>query len=88
MTTLKRNTSYKDKSGFFIHEGDLCRSWRIDNCDRVNGGAWLYERIKLFNGKWCLFEVGFDYDTNEDEPHLLERHHLELEIVSENICKL
>lgn len=90
MDKPKRNpTPFKDQAGYVIHEGDICRSWRKHECfSGINEqkGFWLFEQVKSYNDDWYLFEVGFDYSSNDDVPYLLSEHYDELEIISPEKC--
>lgn len=84
-TQKKTPTPYRDKDGFVIYAGDICRSWHEEDPNTAPigyKGNWLYEQVRFYKGDWYLFEVRFDYDKNDDEPYPLADHYTELEILT------
>ncbi|MBD3637186.1 MAG: hypothetical protein HUJ25_07545 [Crocinitomicaceae bacterium] len=75
----RRCTNIPDKHGRLIFENDRCRSWRESGTFQM-AGFWLIEVVRFYNGTWYLFEEGFDYKKNNDEPSLLIEHHNEIEV--------
>ncbi|MBD3637220.1 MAG: hypothetical protein HUJ25_07715 [Crocinitomicaceae bacterium] len=80
----RRKSPYRDKDGFFLYEGDVCRSWREDILEESDQGYWLYEKVKLYKNDWYLFEIGFDYEKFEDEPYPLSDHYFEVEVIDKD----
>lgn len=81
--TSKRNTFIKDRKGNLLFEGQRVKSWRVDECDSLNGGYWLFEIIKYYKSDWYLFCEGHEYsnDDEDDVPVLLENYCHEIELV-------
>ena len=82
---MNRPSPYKDKTGKVIHDGDYTRKLTVE--DFPPHEYWLYEQVRFYNNDWYLFEVGFDYETGNDEPYPLWMFHSELEVIDESMVE-
>ena len=83
MPVSKIPTSYRDKVGQMIFEGDICRSWIKDENIEPNLGHWLFEKVLFYEDDWYLFEVGFNYEKSTDLPSKLSNFHKSIEVANQ-----
>ena len=81
MNTARRKTPFKDKDGFYIYEGDLCRSY-FEDPEGVES-YWRLERVVWKKGEWCLEDANLKDPGKDETIHLLRDWYHELEVVGE-----
>jgi uncharacterized phage protein (TIGR01671 family) len=78
--TVGQFTGMVDKEEKEIFEGDIIREWLLDS-QEPEGGFWWNAIVKQYKGCWCLIQVDFDYERNNEMPTLLYEDFSEIEVI-------
>jgi uncharacterized phage protein (TIGR01671 family) len=78
--TVGQFTGMVDKEEKEIFEGDIIREWLLDS-QEPEGGFWWNAIVKEYKGCWCLIQVDFDYERNNEMPTLLYEDFSEIEVI-------